>query len=148
MKNIILTILLSIISFSFAQSDKKMSERMNQKNAELKKMAVKAVDYLDKQLNLSSKQKAVVKNEYARYADAVTKAKMKYMGKTNKSNMNSSRADVKKSLAPQVMRLSEKRDAEIIKVLKSKQIRTYNKVKTLINPLSLEVRSPKAKTKK
>ena len=77
MKNIILTILLSVISFSFAQSDIKMSESMQKKNTELKKMAVKAVDYLDNQLKLSSKQKTVLTNEYSRYANALIRAQVK-----------------------------------------------------------------------
>ena len=149
MKNIILTILLSVISFSFAQSDIKMSESMQKKNTELKKMAVKAVDYLDNQLKLSSKQKTVLTNEYSSYANALIRAQVKNMARQNNtSKKESSYADSKKTLAPLVMRLSEKRDAAIIKVLKAKQVKTYNKYKTLINPLTLEVRSPKAKTKK
>lgn len=149
MKNIILTILLSVISFSFAQSDIKMSESMQKKNTELKKMAVKAVDYLDNQLKLSSKQKTVLTNEYSSYANALIRAQVKNMARQNNtSKKESSYADSKKTLAPLVMRLSEKRDAAIIKVLKAKQVKAYNKYKTLINPLTLEVRSPKAKTKK
>tara|TARA_B100000963_G_C22607751_1_gene663432 strand:+ start:692 stop:1141 length:450 start_codon:yes stop_codon:yes gene_type:complete len=149
MKNIILTILCSVISFSFAQRDIKMSESMQKKNTELKKMAVKAVDYLDNQLKLSSKQKTVLSNEYSRYANALIRAQVKNMDRQNNtSKKESSYGDTKKTLAPLVMRLSEKRDAAIIKVLKAKQVKTYNKHKTLINPLTLEVRSPKAKTKK
>ena len=149
MKNIILTILCTFISFSFAQSDIKMSESMQKKNTELKKMAVKAVDYLDNKLKLSSKQKTVLTNEYSSYANALIRAQVKNMDRQNNtSKKESSYADTKKTLAPLVMRLSEKRDAAIIKVLKAKQVKTYNKYKTLINPLTLEVRSPKAKTKK
>ena len=149
MKNIILTILCTFISFSFAQSDIKMSDTMQKKNTELKKMAVKAVDYLDNQLKLSSKQKTVLTNEYSSYANALIRAQVKNMDRQNNtSKKESSYADTKKTLAPLVMRLSEKRDAAIIKVLKAKQVKTYNKYKTLINPLTLEVRSPKAKTKK
>ncbi len=149
MKNIILTILCTFISFSFAQSDIKMSDTMQKKNTELKKMAVKAVDYLDNQLKLSSKQKTVLTNEYSSYANALIRAQVKNMDRQNNtSKKESSYADTKRTLAPLVMRLSEKRDAAIIKVLKAKQVKTYNKYKTLINPLTLEVRSPKAKTKK
>ena len=150
MKNLILTILLSVISFSFAQSDIKMSERMSQKNSELKKMSVKAVDYLDNQLNLSSKQKTVLTNEYSRYADALIRAQLKNVERQNNTTKRESSyaAETKRTLAPIVMRLTEKRDAAIIKVLKARQVKTYNKLKTQINPLTLEVRSPKAKTKK
>ena len=150
MKNIILTILCTFISFSFAQSDIKMSDTMQKKNTELKKMAVKAVDYLDNQLKLSSKQKTVLTNEYSSYANALIRAQLKNIERQNNTTKRESSyaAETKRTLAPIVMRLSEKRDAAIIKVLKAKQVKTYNKYKTLINPLTLEVRSPKAKTKK
>ena len=139
MKNLLLSIVMCLaISFSFSQSDTKSDLKGK---AILKKNTVKAVDFLTKNLQLDSKQKAIFMNAYSEYANSVSKAtsKMKV-----KQGVNPTMAS-KKQMQEYVLRFTEKRNKVVMACLKKKQLKNFTALQKRINPMTLEVLPDKKK---
>lgn len=137
MKNLLLTVLCSLlVSFSFGQ-DKKV-----QGKPELKQNSVKAVEYLALNLKLDAKQRVIVMNAFAEYANNMKKA----IQKTSKvENADPNKVD-RKAIHKYMMRFTAKRDELAKDCLKKKQLAKYDDFVRDIHPFTLEVRvRPKKK---
>lgn len=139
MKNLLLSIFLSLaMSFSFAQNNSKADVK---EKAYLKKNTVTAVNFLAKNLNLDSKQKAIFMNAYSEYANSIAKGQSKMkMKEGDRPSMES-----KKQMQEYVLRFTEKRNKTVIPCLKKKQVKNFNELQKRINPMTLEVRSKNKK---
>ena len=139
MKNLLLSCVLCLtISFSFSQSDTKSNLK---EKTFLKKNTVKAVDFLTKNLQLDSKQKAIFMNSYSEYANSVSKATAKMKIKQKGTPTMSS----KKQMQEYVLRFTEKRNKVVMACLKKKQVKKFTELQKRINPMTLEVRPDKKK---
>lgn len=139
MKNLLLSVFLCLaMSFSFAQSDNtaKMKEKIV-----LKKNTVKAVDFLAKNLQLDSKQKAIFMNAYGEYANSVAKGASKMKKVQGATPTMAS----KKQMQEYVLRFTEKRNKVVMACLKKKQIKKFNELQKQINPMTLAVRPERKK---
>ena len=139
MKNLLLSVVLCLtISFSFSQSDTKSDLK---EKTFLKKNTVKAVDFLTKNLQLDSKQKAIFMNAYSEYANTVSKAKEKVKIKQADNPTMAS----KKQMNEYVLRFTEKRNKVVMTCLKKKQLKKFTTLQKRINPMTLEVLPDKKK---
>ena len=139
MKNLLLSFVLCLaISFSFSQNDTKND--LKEKTV-LKKNTVKAVDFLTKNLQLDSKQKAIFMNTYSEYANSVSKATAKMKIKQGGTSTMAS----KKQMQEYVLRFTEKRNKVVMASLKKKQVKKFTELQKRINPMTLEVRPDKKK---
>ena len=143
MKNLLLSVVLCFaISFSFSQSNTKSNTKNDLKEkVSLKKNTVKAVDFLTKNLQLDSKQKAIFMNAYSEYANTVSKAKEKVKIKQADNPTMAS----KKQMNEYVLRFTEKRNNVVMACLKKKQLKKFTELQKRINPMTLEVRPDKKK---
>jgi len=127
------------VSFSFSQEDKSRYAKNS-----MKVNSVAAVDYINTNLKLDSKQKAIVMNAYAEYAANMIKAHAKTGTKKGKDgNARTKDMLAKKELNKYVMRFSVKRDEMVKKCLKKRQIVKYNDLIRSINPHTLQVKKIK-----
>ena len=139
MKNLLLSVVLCLaISLSFSQSDTKSDLK---EKAFLKKNTVKAVDFLTKNLQLDSKQKAIFMNAYSEYANSVSKATAKMKVKQGANPTMAS----KKQMQQYVLRFTEKRNKVVMTCLKKKQLKKFTALQKRINPTTLEVLPDKKK---
>ena len=142
MKNLIVSLLLSLVtSFSFGQS-KEMKERKL-----MKQNVVKAVDYLTASLKLDAKQKSICMNAFSEYGDNIYKAKQKVNDKISKKTPNKDRNELaaKREMQAHVLRFVAKRNKMIQSCLKERQLKKFNQIVHNINPHTLEVRPKKKK---
>ena len=144
MKNLLLSIFLSLaMSFSFAQSNSKADVK---EKAYLKKNTVTAVNFLAKNLNLDSKQKAIFMNAFSQYGFELVKAEMKMLSSMPKENITSAEkvqakkdeVQIRKRINESILRLAAKRDAMVIDCLKGRQVRKYKELINTVNPTSLK----------
>ena len=142
MKKILLTLLsFLIISFSFSQKSTIQDHSRN-----LKLNSVKVVEFLNKNLKLDPKQKAVVMNAYGEYAANMMKAQEKtkmidkfaQIGEQVKGDMRA-----KKDLNKHALRFAAKRDKMINDCLKKKQAKLYTNLVRGIHPLTLDIKERK-----
>mgnify|MGYP001351893016 CR=1 FL=1 len=142
MKKILLTLLsFLIISFSFSQKSTIQDHSRN-----LKLNSVKVVEFLNKNLKLDPKQKAVVMNAYGEYAANMMKAqektkmidKVTQIGEQVKGDMRA-----KKDLNKHALRFAAKRDKMINDCLKKKQAKLYTNLVRGIHPLTLDIKERK-----
>jgi len=137
MKNLLLSVFLCLaMSFSFAQNDSKT--KMTEKTL-IKKNTVKAVNFLTKNLQLDSKQKAIFMNAYSEYANSIAKGSAK-MEKIGSPTMAS-----KKQMQEYVLRFTEKRNKVIMTCLKKKQVKKFSELQKQIHPITLELRPDRKK---
>ena len=139
MKNFLLTCLCSlIVTLSFAQD-----RAITPQKPALKKNSIAAVEYLNDGLKLDAKQRSIVMNAFAEYANNMQKA----IKKTSKNPDSEGRVDSKKEIHKYMMRFSTKRDAVVKECLKKKQVGKYDDLVKDLHPFTLAVR-PKADKKK
>lgn len=119
------------MSCAFAQKPKVQSKN-------LKMNSVKAVEYLNKELKLDSKQKAIVMNAYAEYASNMMKATAKQKEKQTLSNTEKTAMAAKRDLNKHALRFAAKRDEMVNNCLKKKQSKLYGNLVRQINPFTLE----------
>ena len=141
MKNLILTLLaFSFISFSFSQ------EKSTIKNMEiLKKNSVVVVDYINTELKLDDKSKAVVANAFAEYANNLAKLQRKVGERLEKDPKN---IEAKKMQIKKMTEFAELRDGKIMVVLTKKEIEKYKALSVNFDPMTLELKKSKKKGKK
>merc|ERR1712124_114153 len=112
------------MSFSFAQSDVKT--QMKEKTL-LKKNTVTVVNFLTKNLQLDSKQKAICMNAYSEYANSISKGIEKVKNVRGK-NPETNKMESKKQLQEYVVRFAKKRDKLIMDCLKKRQIKKFQEL--------------------
>jgi len=138
MKKLLLSILCGLlVSFSFGQ-DKKVKKPL------LKQNSVKAVEYLNANLKLDSKQRAIVMNAFSQYADNMTKAIKKTSKSNTEGNANVNRMP-QKDMHKYMLRFALKRDDRVKECLKKKQLAKYDDLAKAIHPFTLEVKEKKKK---
>ncbi len=140
MRNFLIILLSSLImSFSFGQ-DK--SSNIKTPKGDLKKQCVEVVNYLQKELKLDDKQKAIFMNAFSEYANNMTKA-IKKTAKTESAGKDKN----PKQVHQYMLRFSTKRDQMLKDCLKRRQLAIYDEFIKDIHPFTLEVRPRKKKKK-
>tara|TARA_Y100001968_G_scaffold226541_1_gene209322 strand:+ start:1276 stop:1698 length:423 start_codon:yes stop_codon:yes gene_type:complete len=140
MKKILLSVLCGLLfSVSFGQNKSSML-----KKPILKQNSVKVVEHLNANLKLDEKQKAIVMNAFAEYADNMTKA-IKKTSREVKSPSDVDPRDNRKAMHKYMMRFASERDAKIKECLKKRQVVQYDNVVKSIHPFTLDIRSKKKK---
>ena len=127
----------SISFISFAQ-DKKVKKPI------LKQNSVKAVEYLNANLKLDSKQRAIFMNAFSEYADNMTKAIQKTSKGTSPAGANVNRIP-QKDMHKYMLRFVLKRDDRVKECLKKKQLAKYDDLAKSIHPFTLEIKEKKKK---
>ena len=141
MKKLLLKFLcIAFVSLSFGQT-----KSLGPNKSKLKEQSVKAVEFLSSNLKLDKKQKTIFMNNFAKYADNMTKAIQK-ASKTNDGAVPSPSArESSKDIYQYMMRFAKKRDTEIKKCLKKRQLKEYDDLVKRVHPFTLEVKEKKKK---
>ena len=133
MKKLLLTIIASfIISFSFSQN-----KSLEKDQAKMKFNTVNVVEHFSKALKLDAKQKSIFMKNFSEYANNVTKAQHKAKDKAKAQSDDKVKVNDKKVLNAYVMRFSEKRNQNIEKCLKGKQVKKYYELLKQVHPVTL-----------
>ena len=128
------------VTFSFSQS-------MNT-GKDLKAATLNAVEYLEKGVKMTPKQKEICTNAFMEYSSNIMKVQEKAdlkMQKTADKNPNkkdfkkAAKMESRKYVNTHVMRFAQKRDETIKKALKSRQVSKYEKLVQKLDPMTMEV---------
>ena len=137
MKNLILTLLtVFAFTFSFAQSNTAKEDAVK-----LKKNSVEVVDYLVSELKLEDKEKAILSNAFAEYAQNIAKLNEKLDAKGSKM----SDKEKSKMTFEKMAEFTKLRDKKIKDVLTDSQKEKYNKISNNFDPMTLTMSKKKKK---
>tara|TARA_B100001250_G_scaffold76438_1_gene62612 strand:+ start:199 stop:612 length:414 start_codon:yes stop_codon:yes gene_type:complete len=137
MKNLILTLLtVFAFSFSFAQSDASKEDAKK-----LKQNTVAVVDYLSSELKLDGKEKAILSNAFAEYANNISKLNEKLDAKGSKM----SDKEKSKMTFEKMAEFTKLRDKNIKDVLTDSQKEKYDKISNNFDPMTLTMKKKNKK---
>jgi len=138
MKNLILiTLTVFACTFSFSQSaDLKENEK------QLKENCVEVSNYLSGELKLDTKEKAILSNAFAEYANNISKMNIKLASKSNMSKEQKNKMTFEK-----MAEFTKIRDGKISKLLNEREVEMYGKLSKHFDQMTLSMKKKKNKRK-